>query len=183
MVTLEKLALKQNLPDILVALGLMLALFVPTFAAAFGSPPALPLHSNPNRVQLGWDGIKRQELDNTCGLAVLATILEWTGNPVTEATLHKQVKIAEQGMSLFDWQQLAKKHKIHGIWVRSEPSALESLPTPFVVQIKDPTGHFVIVRRAYNDHVYIADPNAGNLLLSNAEFLRVWTGRAFVPNQ
>jgi uncharacterized protein len=183
MITLEKLALKQNLNSILIATGLLLALFVPTFAAAFGSSPALPLYPNSEKVLLGWDGIKRQELDNTCGLAVLATILEWAGNPVTEATLHKQAKIAEKGMSLFDWQQLAKKYNINGIWVRSEPSALESLPIPFVVQIKDPTGHFVIVRRAYNGHVYIADPNAGNLLLSQAEFLRVWTGRAFVPNQ
>jgi predicted double-glycine peptidase len=183
MVLLEKLALKQNVSSVFIALGLMLALFVPTFAAAFGSPLALPLYPNSDRIQLGWDGIKRQELDNTCGLAVLATILEWTGNPVTEATLHKQAKITEKGMSLFEWQQLAKKYKINWIWVRSEPSALESLPAPFVVQIKDPTGHFVIVRRAYNDHVYIADPNAGNVLLSNSEFLRVWTGRAFVPNQ
>lgn len=183
MVTLEKLRLKQNAPNILIAVGLLLALFVPTFAATFGSPPALPLYQNADKIQLGWDGIKRQELDNTCGLAVLATILEWTGNPVTEATLHKQAKITDKGMSLFDWQQLAKQYKIYGIWVRSEPSALESLPTPFVVQIKDPTGHFVIVRRAYNGHVYIADPNAGNVLLSQTEFLRVWTGRAFVPNQ
>jgi uncharacterized protein len=180
---LEKPTLKQNASSLLIALGLLLALFVPTFAAAFGSPRALPLYPNSEKVQLGWDGIKRQELDNTCGLAVLATILEWTGNPVTEVTLHKQVKLTEQGMSLFDWQQFAKKYKINGIWVRSEPSALESLPTPFVVQIKDPIGHFVIVRRAYNEHVYIADPNIGNMLLSNAEFLRVWTGRAFVPNQ
>jgi uncharacterized protein len=183
MPTLETLRLKQNAPSLFIGAGLMLALFVPTFAAAFGSPPALPLYQNPDRVQLGWDGIKRQELDNTCGLAVLATILEWTGNPVTEAALHKQTKITDKGMSLFDWQQLAKKYKINGIWVRSEPSALESLPTPFVVQIKDPTGHFVIVRRAYNGHVYIADPNVGNVLLSQPEFLRVWTGRAFVANQ
>ncbi len=183
MVALEKLKLKQNATSALIAAGLLLALFVPTFAAAFGSPRALPFYSRTDRVQLGWDGIKRQELDNTCGLAVLATILEWTGNPVTEATLHKQAKITEKGMSLFDWQQLAKKYKINGIWVRSEPSALESLPTPFVVQIKDPTGHFVIVRRAYNEHVYIADPNVGNVLLSQTQFLRVWTGRAFVANQ
>ena len=180
---LEKLALKQNAVNILIALGLWLALFVPTFAAAFGSAPALPVYPNLNRVQLGWDGIKRQELDNTCGLAVLATILEWSGNPVTEATLHRQAKVTERGMSLFEWQQLALKYKINGIWVRSEPSALESLTTPFVVQIKDPTGHFVIVRRAYNEHVFIADPNAGNVVLSKTEFLRVWTGRAFVANQ
>lgn len=40
MVVLEKLRLKQNATSILIALSLLLALFVPTFAAAFGLPPA-----------------------------------------------------------------------------------------------------------------------------------------------
>jgi hypothetical protein len=157
------------------------ALFLPTFAAIRGTPAALPQRfSNLERLALGWNGIKRQTKDNTCGLAVLSLLLEWSGIEISEAALAKQVKLSPQGISLFDWQELAKKHGVVGTWFRVAAASLEQMPLPLVAQIKDPTGHFVLVQRIYNNYVLLADPNAGLVLYSLPEFLRVWTGRSFV---
>lgn len=159
----------------------LLALLIPTYAAVRAARPAMPQRSgNLERIALGWQDVKRQSYDNTCGLAVLSLLLEWAGQPISEATLAARVTLTVQGMSLFDWQQLALKNGVRGTWLRVVPSALERMPVPLVVQIKDPTGHFVVVRRVYNDHVFVADPNVGVVLYSLSEFTRVWTGRAFV---
>lgn len=164
--------------------GLLLwfgALFLPTFAAIRGTPAALPQRfTGVERIDLGWNGIKRQEKDNTCGLAVLSLLLSWAGFEVTESQLAAQVKLTPLGISLFDWQELAKKNGVEGTWLRVAPQSLEQMPMPLVVQIKDPLGHFVLLQRVYNGHVLLADPNTGLMLFSLPEFLRVWTGRSFV---
>ena len=70
--------LTRGLPFVLALLLWFGALFVPTFAAIRGTPPALPERfSGLNRIALGWNDIKRQEKDNTCGLAVLSLLLAW----------------------------------------------------------------------------------------------------------
>ncbi len=179
--TRVRVVLTRVFPVLLVSFLWFAALFVPTIAAIRGTPVALPQRfSNLERLELGWNGVKRQEKDNTCGLAVLSLLLEWAGVPVSEAKLAKQTTVSAQGMSLFAWQELAKKYGVQGTWYRAAPQALEDLPMPLVAQIKDPTGHFVLVQRVYNDHVLLADPNAGLVLYSVTEFLRVWTGRSFV---
>lgn len=172
--------LARGLPVVLGVFIWLAALFVPTLAAIQATPPALPQRfANLERINLGWNGIKRQEQDNTCGLAVLSLLLEWAGQEVSEKELAKQVKLTPQGISLFDWQELAKKHGLQGTWLRVAPQSLEQMPMPLVAQIKDPSGHFVLVQRVYNGHVLVADPNAGLVLFALPEFLRVWTGRSF----
>ena len=173
--------LARGLPFVLALLLWFGALFVPTFAAIRGTPPALPERfSGLNRIALGWNDIKRQEKDNTCGLAVLSLLLAWAGVDVSEAALAKQVKLTPLGISLFDWQELAKKYGVKGTWFRVAPQSLAEMPLPLVAQIKDPNGHFVLVQRIYNDYVLLSDPNAGLVLYTLPEFLRVWTGRSFV---
>jgi predicted double-glycine peptidase len=159
----------------------LLALLTPTVAAVWGAPRAMPMRlGNPERITLGWQDVKRQLHDNTCGLAVLSLLLEWAGQPISETQLASQTTLTAQGMSLFAWQQLALKSGVRGKWLRVVPQALEQIPMPLVVQIKNPTGHFVLVRRVYNGHVLLADPNAGAVLYTWSEFIRVWTNRAFV---
>jgi uncharacterized protein len=159
------------------------ALLFPTVHAVAQSPIALPSRANSNRINLGWVGVQKQQFDNTCGLAVLAMLLNAAGLETTESTLRKDAVLTDKGITLFDWQALAKKHGLRGRWLEAAPHTLPELPTPFVAHIKDPIGHFVIVQRVYNDHVYIADPNAGRVLFTNEAFQEVWTRRVFVVNQ
>jgi hypothetical protein len=173
--------LARGLPFVLALLLWLAALFAPTFAAIRGTPPALPERfSGLERIELGWNDIKRQEKDNTCGLAVLSLLLAWAGVDISEAALAKQVTLTPQGISLFDWQELAKKHGIQGTWFRVASQSLSEMPLPLVAQIKDQNGHFVLVQRVYNGYVLLSDPNVGLVLYSLPEFLRVWTGRSFV---
>jgi hypothetical protein len=173
--------LARALPFVLALLVWFAALFMPTIQAIRQTPPALPQRfSGVERLALGWNGVTRQEKDNTCGLAVLSLMLAWAGVEISEGKLATQVKLTKQGISLFDWQELAKKHGLQGTWFRVAPQSLADMPMPLVAQIKDPTGHFVLVQRVYNGFVLLADPNAGLVLYSLPEFLRVWTGRSFV---
>jgi ABC-type bacteriocin/lantibiotic exporter with double-glycine peptidase domain len=159
------------------------SLISPTLTAVAQSPLALPSRADPNRINLGWAGIQRQQFDNTCGLAVLAILLNNAGLEISETQLRKNAVLTKQGMSLYEWQQLAKKYGLRGRWLEAASHTLPELPTPFVAHIKDPIGHFVIVQRVYNDHVLIADPNAGRVLFSIEAFEAVWTRRVFMVNQ
>jgi hypothetical protein len=174
--------LARGLPVLLFGLVWLGVLGLPTLAAIRATPQALPVRfSSLERINLGWQGVKRQEKDNTCGLAVLSLLLSWAGVERSEAALARDVQLSAQGMSLFDWQELAKKHGVQGQWLRVAEHSLPEMPMPLVAQIKDPTGHFVVVQRVYNGHVLFADPNAGLMLFTVGEFLKVWTGRSFVP--
>ncbi len=180
-VALARAFLTRGLPFVFGLLLWLATLLAPTLAAIRGTPLALPQRfSNVQRLALGWNEIKRQEKDNTCGLAVLSLLLEWAGVTISESKLATQVKLTPQGISLFDWQELAKKYGIQGTWFRVAPQSLEAMPMPLVAQIKDPIGHFVLVQRVYNGYVLLSDPNAGLVLYTLPEFLRVWTGRSFV---
>jgi hypothetical protein len=173
--------LAQGLPFLLLGLVWLGVLALPTYAAIRATPQALPVRfSSLERINLGWQGVKRQEKDNTCGLAVLSLLLSWAGVERSEAVLAREVTLSKQGISLFDWQELAKKHGIQGQWLRVAGHSLPDMPMPLVAQIKDPNGHFVLVQRVYNGHVLFSDPNAGLMLYSVSEFFKVWTGRSFV---
>jgi uncharacterized protein len=173
---------RRSLHSLLIAATFSTLVF-PTMHAVAQSPTALPSRANPNRINLGWSGVQKQQFDNTCGLAVLAMLLNAAGLETTEATLRKDAVLTDKGISLFDWQALAKKHGLRGRWLEAAAHTLPELPTPFVAHIEDPIGHFVIVQRVYNDHVLIADPNAGRVLFSVDAFQEVWTRRVFVVNQ
>ncbi len=173
--------LVRGLPFMLVLLVWFAALLMPTIQAIRGTPLALPQRfSSLDRIALGWNDIKRQEKDNTCGLAVLSLMLAWAGVEISESKLALEVKLTKQGISLFDWQELAAKYGLQGTWFRVAPQSLGDMPLPLVAQIKDPNGHFVLVQSVYNGFVLLSDPNAGLVLYSVSEFLRVWTGRSFV---
>ena len=107
-------------------------------------------------------------------------MLEWAGRPVNESELRKNAKLTEQGMNLLEFSKLAAKYGLYGDWVRAEPINLPDLPMPFVAQIFDGVGHFVIVKRVYNHHVYVADPLRGNSLYPEEQFNAVWTKRSFL---
>ncbi len=158
----------------------VLCLLTPTIMAVKATPSAVPKRTDKAVMVLNWEGVQMQKHDNTCGLAVLATLLSWLGQTVSEKELAGQTKLLVKGLSLFDFANLASLRGVRGSWVRTVPDALEALPVPMVAQIKNPNGHFVVIRQIYNNHVYVADPNAGNVLYSLAAFSQVWTRRIFV---
>lgn len=164
----------------LLVLACIAAITAPTILNVFRTPNALPDRFDGKRYQLAWTGVTAQQHDNTCSLAVISNMLEWAGRPVNESELRKNAKLTEQGMNLLEFSKLAAKYGLYGDWVRAEPINLPDLPMPFVAQIFDGVGHFVIVKRVYNHHVYVADPLRGNSLYPEEQFNAVWTKRSFL---
>jgi Peptidase C39 family len=152
----------------------------PTIFNIVTTPKALPNRFDGKRYQLAWTGVTAQQHDNTCSLAVISNMLEWVGRPVNEGVLQKNAKLTTKGMNLLEFSKLAAKYGLYGDWVSAEPNSLPDLPMPFVAQIQDGVGHFVIVKRVYNHHVYVADPLRGNNLYPEDQFNKVWTKRSFL---
>lgn len=132
-------------------------------------------------LELGWAGVVAQSSPNTCGPAVLATLLQMAGTPVTEATIALQADLLPEGVTLAEFTRLSKEFGMSGEWFAVGRSQwLAELPTPSVVHSAQSRGHFAIFLGSAGGFVRLADPARGGLLLRSSTFRRVWSGRLFV---
>lgn len=132
-------------------------------------------------LELGWFGVVRQTAVNTCGPAVIATLLSWRGIETTDSEVAAEVELRPQGVSLADFARLATEFGVPGRWFKATHlDELEGLPLPVVVHLRGSFGHFAILRADAGSHVHLADPARGNVLVPKARFLREWTGRSFI---
>lgn len=156
-----------------VLLGLVL---LPTFR---GLPP--DGYRRPQFLELGWAGVVAQSSPNTCGPAVLATLLQMAGTPVSEATIALQADLLPEGVTLAEFMRLSKEFGMPGVWFAvGRSQRLADLPTPSVVHSARSRGHFAIFLGSTGGFVRLADPARGELLLRTSTFRRVWSGRLFV---
>jgi predicted double-glycine peptidase len=134
--------------------------------------------------ELKYRHIVRQAYDYSCGSAALVTILNYhLGIPVTEqqameGMLEKGEKdkiIERRGFSLLDMKRYVASLGVVGAGYRAQVKDLLELTEPAIVPI-DYAGakHFVVLRGIRDGVVYIADPSAGNIVFSVAEFARLW---------
>jgi predicted double-glycine peptidase len=139
-----------------------------------------------------WGGIVRQELDFSCGLTSIATILRYHygEEEVTERALlndfvsmlseEELSEVLAQGASM---AQLADLLTRRGYVVRSwrvELPRLRQLTTalPAIVYLETPDfRHFAVVRGVSDQQVLLADSARGNLRLPLAVFQREWKGK------
>jgi uncharacterized protein len=131
----------------------------------------------------------RQHTDFTCGAAALATILKYAfGYRVSEAAvMHGLLKmtnpvvVRERGFSLLDIKNYVERIGLHGKGYIVEPHSLWHLKIP-AIALLDIKGykHFVVIRRALKDKVYVADPALGNRVIDMEDFEKQWTGPIFV---
>ncbi|MDN3553464.1 C39 family peptidase [Halomonas almeriensis] len=130
-----------------------------------------------------------QETDFSCGAASLATILKYAyqRDEVTEVSvLEGMMKIADpelvrvQGFSLLDLKNYVEKIGFRGRGYEVAPDTLDSVSIPVVVLL-DIEGykHFVVMKKASGDRVYVGDPALGNRVMSREDFMAAWNNIIF----
>jgi len=139
-----------------------------------------------------WEGVVKQDLDFSCGIASVATILKYHFGKIdiTEKELLEDFikklseeelnEVFEKGASLAQLGDLlVEKNLIIRNW-RLEINELRSLTKvlPAIVYLETPDfRHFAVVRGMSDYQVLLADPSRGNVKLPIGEFLEEWQGR------
>jgi predicted double-glycine peptidase len=134
--------------------------------------------------ELKYKHIVRQAYDFSCGSAALVTILNYhlgiqvTEQQAMEGMLDKGEKekiIERRGFSLLDMKRYAASLGVTGAGYKADLADLLTLTEPGIVPI-DYAGakHFVVLRGVRDGVVFIADPSAGNIAFSLADFARLW---------
>lgn len=148
-----------------------------------GSPITEPVRLEPHS-ELKFRNIVRQAFDYSCGSAALVTLLNsHLGLGVTEQQAmegmlergEKEKIIERRGFSLLDMKRYVASLGVEGAGFRAEVKDLRTLEHPAIVPI-DYAGfkHFVVFRGVRDDLVYLADPSAGNIVISVHEFATLW---------
>lgn len=138
--------------------------------------------------ELKFREIVEQQTDYSCGAAAVATILQSVYHrPTTEQEVLTGLSrvsdpaVAKQfGFSLLDLKRYVTAIGMEGRGFKLPVDALPKLQIPVIVLL-DIHGykHFVVVRTATADTVYIADPALGNREVSREEFAKGWNGIIF----
>jgi predicted double-glycine peptidase len=137
--------------------------------------------ARPGLLHLGWAGVIEQSAVNTCGPAVLATLLGWQGTEASEVAIASRARLHADGVTLAEFERLSGEVGLPGRWLRAaDSSGLAGLPGPSVVHLNDSFGHFAIFLGTAADFVHLADPARGTVLVPRSQFLRDWTRRTFV---
>lgn len=135
-----------------------------------------------------WGGVTEQELDNSCGLASLRTIMLYHfGDSVTERDLLARylktnsnevlVRAMKEGVSLLELDALAKSF---GYQTRRSMFSIDELMqvvsfAPVLVYLNvGKLRHFAVVRGMSKTEVLLADSSRGNVRYSREEFSNEW---------
>ncbi len=139
-----------------------------------------------------WQGVIRQDLDFSCGIASVATILKYHfgENNITEKELLQDFikklseqelnEVFEKGASLAQLGDLLLDRNLAIRNWRLEIDELRKLTgvLPAIVYLETPDfRHFAVVRGVSDYQVSLADPSRGNVRLTIGEFLEEWQGR------
>ncbi|MEY3784534.1 MAG: hypothetical protein RLZZ230_856 [Candidatus Parcubacteria bacterium] len=139
-----------------------------------------------------WGGVVRQDLDFSCGLTSVATILKYHfgDKEITEKSLLtdfiKSLSEAELSEVFSKGASLAQLGDIlisKGYTIRNWQLEIDQLrqktnSVPAIVYLETPDfRHFAVVRGVSDYQVSLADPSRGNVKMSIVSFLSEWKGR------
>ncbi|BAZ94285.1 double-glycine peptidase [Thiohalobacter thiocyanaticus] len=169
-------------------LALSAALVAPGSAAgqlrlhAFPGAFSLPVES---QIEARWQTVVRQQYDFSCGSAAVATLLTYHyTSPAGEDQVFQemyaagdQAKIRAEGFSMLDMKRYLDRRGLQTDGFRMDLDKLAALGVPGIVLVNTRGyRHFVVVRGVQSGRVLLADPAAGNVAISRAEFERIWNG-------
>ena len=162
---------QQNLPD----QGLPLPGILPGGGTIF---PEIRTYR-----ERGFENVVRQHTDFSCGAAALGTVLKYAyGMNVDEPEIIEGMykvsnpEIARQrGFSLLDMKNYLTTIGMEGVGYRISYKSLYRVRVPVIVLLNmGGYEHFVVVRKATPDGVYVADPALGNQTLPSDLFRNDW---------
>jgi predicted double-glycine peptidase len=179
-------------------LAIALGLQLPTaWAEVSGRAPVRNSQRTFARPVLTWNEIKyqnvvMQEKDYSCGAASLATVLRYYwGKDVTEvdvlAVVDRSLKPEalkdriEYGLTMADLKVVADRMGYDAA-VGKLPSVAKlsesKIPLIVAIRVDEDLKHFVVYRGSACGFVYLADPFAGNIRMSQCQFARIWLENA-----
>lgn len=135
-----------------------------------------------------FEDVVEQKTDFSCGAAALATILQeayhrdLSENQVVQAMLKisDPAVVREQGFSLLDVKHYLETLGMRGRGYRVPPEVLKEVKVPAIVLLNyKGYKHFVVLRRATDEQVYLGDPALGNRVMPLDEFAKGWNGVIF----
>src|SRR3546814_670784 len=139
--------------------------------------------------ELKFTNLVRQQTDFSCASDLLATIFNYSyGRETTEQqVLVNMLKVSDpeivrdKGFSLLDMKNYTQAIGMASEGYEVPYEALRQLKVPAIVllNIKD-YKHFVVVRKAEDDRIHIADPALGNRVMGRGDFEEAWNGVVFV---
>jgi uncharacterized protein len=128
--------------------------------------------------------VVRQEFDNSCGSAAVATLLTYHfERPTTEHDAFiamwesgDQERIAREGFSLLEMKIYLENLGYQADGFKVSLDKVRRVGVPVIVLI-EPMGyrHFVVVKGVRNGIVMIGDPARGLMKMKEADFEKIWT--------
>lgn len=136
-----------------------------------------------------FENLVEQRTDFSCGAASLATILKYAyqrPGVTEESVLAGMLEVSDpevvlaRGFSLLDLKNYVQTLGYRGRGYEVEPDTLDAVSIPVVVLL-DLEGykHFVVVKKASGDRVYVGDPALGNRIMERDDFMDSWNGIIF----
>lgn len=154
--------------------------------------PDYQFGDNSSLQAIRWAGVVKQDLDFSCGIASIATILKYHfgEEDVTEKELLEDFfeklseeelsEVFEKGASLAQLGGLLLDRGLAIQNLRLDIAYLQILTqlVPAIVYLETPHfRHFAVVRGVSEYQVWLADPARGNVKLTIDGFLTEWKGR------
>lgn len=135
-----------------------------------------------------YEHIIEQHTDFSCGAAAVATILKYAYDQDVDerVVLEGMLKVSdinvvqERGFSLLDIKNYIEAIGMRGRGYEVNDATLDEVAIPTIVLL-DIKGykHFVVLKKASGNRVYVADPALGNRVMERQEFLQAWNNIIF----
>lgn len=119
-----------------------------------------------------------QQSSSDCGAACLAMVSRYWGKRIPIYILREQANVGRSGASLKSLAKAAEGIGFHARPVRASLSRLLNQKGPWIAHWEG--NHYVVVYRASERRVVIADPAQGRRTLSRKAFQTHWTGYALL---
>jgi predicted double-glycine peptidase len=143
-----------------------------------------------NAKEIRTAGVVLQQRDFSCGAAALATVLnKFWGEDTDEtrllvaiATTLSRAELEERiknGLTLTDLKRVCDRFKYTTVLGKLTVDKLAEIKVPLIVGITvNNYDHFVVVRGADDQYVYLADPAVGRMRVPIEEFSQQWQKNA-----
>lgn len=135
--------------------------------------------------EMRWDSVVRQKYDFSCGSAAVATLLTYHYNqPTLEEDVFQEMvkrgdrdKIQKLGFSMLDMKRYldARGFRSDGFKITLDTLIKVGMPGITLLNTQG-YKHFVVVKGLDANHVLIADPAVGSIVVPRAHFESIWNG-------
>ncbi len=135
--------------------------------------------------EMRWDSVIRQKYDFSCGSAAVATLLSYHYNlPTDEEEVFQamikvgnRTKIQQHGFSMLDMKRYLDSRGFRTDGFKMTLDKLIKIGMPGITLLNTQGyKHFVVVKGINENHVLIADPAVGSVVVPREFFAKIWNG-------